>query len=300
MIKIVTIPEFTLEIFLETVDNAIELNTGKHLTPMEKYIAREGYWKKITYKKIYEPAKHLCHKQDKTNGYSYDYFANHIGHNLTNEISEAINDTVGKFTVVEPLRRQHEKNLQAKFIADLTKGVINYLIIIKRPLIERFIYFLTDATRNNQCITFRDNQIEFIREARSGKTYEEIACSMKRGSCRDEQCKSNNVCDCTYPTDTIRKDVASKTYKVLKDIFNKKVTKINFQYIVNQWQKNQEIFIWKLIQIATLQTKGLTFVEDCPAKTQRSNSRALITLLLLVLVNNACDASANESIAGTG
>lgn len=319
MIKIIKASEFTVEELIETADKLIELVTGEHLTVMEQCVL-ECYWHKKTHREIFKLVKHLRprrnrYKKKKTNTpEGYEYFAHHIAPNLTKKLAKAMREKVTKRTIIETLRRQHEKSIQAKLINDLINDLIDdptirerplierfILIIVKRPLIERFIYFLADTTLNNKRVIFSDFEIEVLRQLMTGKTYEKIASGIKRGSCKDKQCRSNGECVCTHIAETIGKDVAGKAYKKISKILNKKVAKSNFQDIVKQWQKKQENFMWNVIQIAILQTESLTSVENSTANMQRSNTCALITLFLLVLVNaNASDASADKSTASRG
>lgn len=279
--------KFTLKIYLETADKLIKLDTGKGLTSVEKCIL-VGFWHNKTYEEIFKLAKHLRHKKKKRKK-SYFYLAHHIGPELMNKLSKTLGETVTKKSIRESLKRKREKDIQANLSQDL--------ILIEKPLIEQFIYFLTDTTRNNQHVNFNDIAIEVLRKIWNGKTYSEIASCQKSSRCKDEQCKFKEECVCTYGEDYIRRDVAGKAYKKVSKILKKRVTKENFQDIVKQWQKDQKNFVWKLIQIATsLKTKNLAFAEDRSAKMQRSDFYVLTTLFLLVLVNaNTFDANINES-----
>ena len=110
----IKIPEFTVDIFLETADKEIKSDTGEHLTAMEKCVLK-GYWHKKTHREIFKLVKHLRprrnrHKKKKIDTpQGYEYFAHHITPNLTRKIAKAIREKVTKRTIRETLRRQHEK-----------------------------------------------------------------------------------------------------------------------------------------------------------------------------------------------
>ena len=267
--------DFTLEIFLEMADELIYKETNQHLEDWEIELLK-CFWHKITYKDI---TKRLC---GETYQYEEGYLCRHKGPELMKKLSIALGYKVTKDNFKAVFERKWVKDNQANLSQPPT-------------LIDRFIYFLIDATRNQT--TFNDIKIEVVRRIFEGKKYQDIADKMKR-SCRgDEQCKISGECMCRYGVahiSDVGQEVCTKVSDILK--INKKVTKENFPDIVKQWQKNQEMFVWKLIQIATsLETKNLTFAEDRPAKMQRSDFYALITLFLLVLVNaNAFDANVNE------
>lgn len=275
--------ECTLEICLTMVENQIYESTGQKLNSLKRNILI-CFWNGKTYKETYNFLIDIGLK------YQFCYVSRDVGPNLLKNLSKALNITVNKYSFKRICELELQRNIATKLIQ-------------KQVLTNRFFYFLVKATKNNytyaqsiknkncsldytfKSITFRSQDFEIMQATFENKTYKEMNPHIKR-VCIDDNCKSFKECKCRYDDEYIGK-IGKKLWSKVSAVLGKPVYKNHFKNVVEQWQKDMQLFVWKLIQVAiSLEKTNLAFAKNCSKKTQLSDFYALIVAFLLWLEAN--------------
>ncbi|MGL5833504.1 MAG: hypothetical protein ACRC1Z_09775 [Waterburya sp.] len=203
-------PKFVLKECLKTAENLLCKDTKNQLEYWQENLLKYYFWYKIPEKQIKQ------HLSPKKYHYKIGNLLRHKASDFRGELSEALREPITKSSIIEPLRRQWQRDIQANL-----------------TLKDRFINFLVYA---DESINFIDLEIEVLRGSLEGKTYTEIAENLKR-SCTGKVCKSIWECQCKYTEDYIRRDVGSKLWKKMSAIMGEKIDKKNCIEVFETWQK---------------------------------------------------------------